>query len=176
MTPAEKIERYRKRHGKAMFIVALSILNRHKEDAQDVVGDALLKAATSESGCQATDFAQERNWIIRLLRNKAIDFCRTNRRSIMNQVWDDEWFESIGGVDGRIEQRVIAKIDMERALDGLSPTNRIPLIMCDAIEFNGPEVADRLGISDLTVKSRLLIARDAAWFHLEGYQDFEPAI
>lgn len=132
-------------------------LTRHREDAEDLVQDTILRALGSAS--QFRPDTRLRSWLFTILHNLFIDRCRAQKRRGMH-VELSEWWPAVD----RIEETTVADQqdnlhDVARTLAQLSPADQ-QIIQLAAVQNQGYEQLSRdLGIAMGTVKSRLNRAR-----------------
>ena len=150
----------------AIYAVAVSILN-NPEDAEEAVQEAVLKALS-----HLTDFRGEAKfstWLIRITINEARLKLRKDRRHLYESV--DEQRTSEDGeycpkdfADWRevpyeaLQRKELAEA-LKRAIASLPLKYREVLILRDVQQLRIEEVARILGITEGSVKTRLLRAR-----------------
>jgi RNA polymerase sigma-70 factor, ECF subfamily len=150
----------------AIYSVAVSILN-NPEDAEEAVQEAVLKALS-----HLTDFRGEAKfstWLIRITINEARLKLRRDRRHLYESV--DEQRASEHGeyfpkdfadwreVPSEALQRKELGEALKRAIASLPLKYREVLILRDVQQLRIEEVARILGITEGSVKTRLLRAR-----------------
>jgi RNA polymerase sigma-70 factor (ECF subfamily) len=150
----------------AIYTVAVSILN-NPEDAEEAVQEAVLKALS-----HLTDFRGEAKfstWLIRITINEARLKLRRDRRHLYESV--DEQRASEHGeyfpkdfadwreVPSEALQRKELGEALKRAIASLPLKYREVLILRDVQQLRIEEVARILGITEGSVKTRLLRAR-----------------
>jgi len=150
----------------AIYTVAVSILN-NPEDAEEAVQEAVLKALS-----HLTDFRGEAKfstWLIRITINEARLKLRKDRRHLYESV--DEQRASEHGeyfpkdfadwreVPSEALQRKELGEALKRAIASLPLKYREVLILRDVQQLRIEEVARILGITEGSVKTRLLRAR-----------------
>jgi RNA polymerase sigma-70 factor, ECF subfamily len=150
----------------------------HAEDAEDVMQDALLK--TYQHVAQIGDPLAFRTWLYTTVRNA----CLTKRRRRVGEpshfVSIDERMPSDDGTITAIDvvdesrpadqQMIDAWIDgrLREALQTLSPSYRIIIVLREIEGLSTREVSGITGISEANVKTRLHRARIALRRQLEG--------
>ena len=154
---------------------ALYRLARHltgdEQAGQDLVQDTYARAM--ETPGQFTPGTNVRAWLFRILRNLHIDRWRSQRtKPALAELTDDEPGEADreplrGDHDLQRLRRVVAS-DIEAALRTLSIDART-IILLDLEGFNESELAEILGCTLGTVKSRLSRARAALRQRLHDY-------
>ncbi len=178
---------------RATYTAAMSILNCPR-DAEEVVQEAVLKALAALPRFRGE--SKFSTWLIQITINEARLKLRKDRRhlyeSIDEQRKDEEgdyfpkdyadWRE----IPSEALQRTQLKNALKKALDGLPQKYREVLIMRDIQHLSIKETAEVLGITDASVKTRLLRARlqmrdalapgfDGSWVTgREEYQKVRP--
>jgi RNA polymerase sigma-70 factor (sigma-E family) len=132
--------------GKALTSYAY-LLTGNMRDADDLVQDAMVKTFARARGLEATD---PEGYVRRAILTTFVDGYRRRRR------WDAMVHvlaraESSPGPDDAVSTRV----DVERALRLLPPRQRACLVLRYYDDLTVPEIADRLGLADGTVKGYL---------------------
>ena len=137
----------------------------NREDAEDAMQDAFLKAYAHLDGFQQN--SRFYTWLVRIAANEALMRLRKRRPG---QVSLDEPVEGDTDLMPReLEdwrpnpEREYAQAELQalmaEVLEKLEPEFRIVLVLRDIEELSSQETADALGISVPNVKSRLLRAR-----------------
>jgi RNA polymerase sigma-70 factor, ECF subfamily len=137
----------------------------NREDAEDAMQDAFLKAYAHLDGFQQD--SRFYTWLVRIAANEALMRLRKRRPG---QVSLDEPVEGETDLMPReLEdwrpnpEREYAQAELQalmtEVLEKLEPEYRIVLVLRDIEELSTQETADALGISVPNVKSRLLRAR-----------------
>lgn len=152
------------RYERKIFRLTMNI-TRNREDAEDAMQDAFMKAYSHLSTFQ--EDSRFYTWLVRIAANEALMRLRKRRP---NQVSLDEPVE---GQDDLIPREIqdwgpspeqrFAQSEMHRildqAIDELGPDFRTVFVLRDIEELSTDEAAAVLGISVPAVKSRLLRAR-----------------
>jgi RNA polymerase sigma-70 factor, ECF subfamily len=154
------------RYENKIFRLTMNITG-NREDAEDAMQDAFLKAYAHLDGFQGD--SRFYTWLVRIAANEALMRLRKRRPG---QFSLDEPVESEGDGDlmpRELEdwrpspEREYAQAEMQTILaeviEKLEPEYRIVLVLRDLEELSTQETADALGISVTAVKSRLLRAR-----------------
>jgi RNA polymerase sigma-70 factor (ECF subfamily) len=156
------------RHERRAYAIALRIL-RQREDAEDAVQSAFLKALEALEGFR--EEASFKTWITRIVVNTALKIRR--KRGGLGTVSLDAAIDA--DEEGRIphpeiiaewrddphrlaEDRELGRI-IEQAVEGLSETHRLVFLLREVERYSTRETAEALGISEANVKVRLLRAR-----------------
>jgi len=154
-----------RRYDRNVFRIAQHI-TQNREDAEDVVQDAFLKAYSNLNQFQGQ--SKFYTWIVRIAVNESLMKLRkrkSDRTVPLDEPMDlgEETVErEIAVWEDNPEQRY-SREEMQRildeAVDGLKPDFRTVFVLRDIEELSTEETAEALGISVPAVKSRLLRAR-----------------
>jgi RNA polymerase sigma-70 factor, ECF subfamily len=152
------------RYERKIFRLTMNI-TRNREDAEDAMQDAFLKAYSHLNSFQ--EDSRFYTWLVRIAANEALMRLRKRRP---NQVSLDEPIEGDDDLMPREiedwrpspEQRY-AQSEMQdilnQVIDQLEPDFRVVFVLRDVEELSTEETAAAVGISVAAVKSRLLRAR-----------------
>jgi RNA polymerase sigma-70 factor (ECF subfamily) len=145
-----------RQHWRKVFNVAYKFVGRH-DAAEDLAQDIFLKIFRSLDTFDRR--ANFQTWLISVSRNLCIDHYRSvrkERQTIDRQVSADELTPVSAEVapDAALEQRDLAQL-LRRALERLPESLRTAVVMRDIQELSYQEIADRLGLPEGTVKSRI---------------------
>jgi RNA polymerase sigma-70 factor, ECF subfamily len=153
------------RYESKIFRLTMNITG-NREDAEDAMQDAFLKAYAHLEGFQGD--SRFYTWLVRIAANEALMRLRKRRPGQFSLD------EAIEGEDADFmpreledwrpsPEREYAQSEMHGILAGviekLEPEYRVVLVLRDLEELSTQETADVLGISVTAVKSRLLRAR-----------------
>ena len=168
------VEQLVKRYTAMAFRVAMHIMNS-REDAEDIVQDAFLKAF------QHLQRFEERSrfstWLTRIAVNAALMKLRNLRRATtisLDQEADDgstvadkvaDWKPNPEQLFSRTELREI----LQRALASLPHSYRVVFLLRDVEGASVADTAEMLGLSIPNVKARLFRARIKLREHLSRY-------
>ena len=151
---------------KAVYVAAVSILN-NPADAEEVAQEAVLKAFSRLT--QFRGEARFSTWLIQITINEARLKLRKDRRhlyeSVDEQRTDQEGeycpkdFADWREVPSEALQRKELREALKRGIAALSPKYREVLILRDVQHLSTEETARVLGITEGSVKTRLLRAR-----------------
>ena len=156
------------------FRLAIGIM-RNREDAEDVLQDAMLKAYCNLKQFQGN--SRFYTWIVRITINEAL--MKIRRRHAEREVVLDEVGESEQGPrrreledwtnypEKRYAQQELGDI-LDNALTGLSPRLCAAFYLHNVEELSVKETAARLGLSANGVKSRVSRARSRLRKRLRG--------
>lgn len=150
---AREFEERLRDSGTLAFRVAYGVL-RHREDAEDVAQDALVKAYRSFR--QLRDRERFRAWLVRAAWRMAIDRRRGDRRRVAREVVMDRpteaSVETVAADSERAEH-------LWNAIDGLPEKLRMVIVLSGIEGHDTREVGSLLGIPEGTVRSRMCAAR-----------------
>jgi RNA polymerase sigma-70 factor (ECF subfamily) len=140
------------------FRVALGVL-RHREDAEDVAQDALLRAHRAFSSLHDRD--RFRAWLVRTTFRLALDRRRgEKRRARREDVVGLEASGRVASVEDELARQQVRERVIE-AVDALPEKLRIVTVLAAIQERDVASVARLLELPEGTVKSRLHLARKA---------------
>ncbi|MDQ6930560.1 MAG: sigma-70 family RNA polymerase sigma factor [Candidatus Eremiobacteraeota bacterium] len=154
----EAIQKY----GKATYNFAYR-LTRNEADASDLTQDAFIRVYRAwRSFVPGTSFL---SWIYRIVTNLYRDELRRKKGRFQEEIPEDNAPQEFGGerplaVDP-IEEYVEGQLGepLSRSLEMLSPDQRQVVILADIEEYSYQEIAEIMGCSIGTVRSRLHRAR-----------------
>lgn len=130
-------------------------LSPNDDDALDLVQEAFLKAARFPKSIPV-GAANEEAWLVRVLINIRRDQWR--KKSVRDQHGEAVFGGSAGG-GSNPEAALIAKSAVWQALDVLRPRRRAIVVMYELEGLDIPAIAGLLGISAITVRWHLSVAR-----------------
>ncbi len=139
-------------HGPAVYRVALRMLG-DPADAEDAAQDAFLQAWRGLRSFRGQ--SRFTTWMYRIVTNRCLD--ELARRRATEPLEEDSPSERPGP-----EQVVVARSEfaiLRRAVDDLTPEQRVTLVLREFEGCTYEEIAEVLGISVSAVKSRLHRAR-----------------
>lgn len=151
---------------KSVYLAAYSVL-QNEADAEEVAQEAFLKALS-----HLASFRKESKfstWLIQIAVNEARMKRRKDRKSLFESM-DEQSATEEGDYIPRdfadwreipseaLQQKELRRA-LERALNGLDSKYREVFVMRDIENFSIAETAEALGISEASVKTRLLRAR-----------------
>src|SRR6266536_4161517 len=154
-----------RRYDRNVFRIAQHI-TQNREDAEDVVQDAFLKAYGNLT--QFQEQSKFYTWLVRIAVNEALMKLRRRRPDRMVSLDEDvkteedsipreiaDWFSN---PEQRYSQAELKEI-LGKTIQGLPPTFRTVFVLRDVEGLSTEETADALDLSIPAVKSRLLRAR-----------------
>lgn len=159
-------------------------LAKNRADAEDLAADAVAKAWLHLE--ELKDDASFRGWVFRTLTNTFLSRCRSQAvRGVEEPLDEGEELPAEAAFSlferlhqpfllwwGNPEREFLNKLlrdDLARALDGLSETFRVVVILADIQGLSYREIAASVGVPIGTVRSRLARGRallqQALWAH-----------
>lgn len=143
-------------HWRKVFNLAYKFVGRHDE-AEELTQDIFLRIFKALHTFDRR--ANFQTWLISISRNLCIDHYRSKRkeRETMARDVDASTLTPISretGPDRRLEQLDVREL-VRHALAGLAPTLREAVVLRDLQDFSYLEIAERLGLPEGTVKSRI---------------------
>ena len=163
-TPEQKafLERAMQQYGKATYNFAYR-LTGNEADARDLTQDAFIRVYRAWRSFQpGTSFL---SWIYRIVTNLHRDELRRRKGRFQEELPEDNAPASFGGerplavtpIEDYVERQLGEPLS--RALAQLSPEQRQVVILADIEEYSYQEIAEIMGCSIGTVRSRLHRAR-----------------
>jgi RNA polymerase sigma-70 factor (ECF subfamily) len=135
------------------FRVAFSVL-RHRENAEDVAQDALVRAHRNFHKLRSRDGF--RAWLVRTTWRLALDHRRGEVRRTARQIEHQRCTSPCADETAETRERAD---HLWEAIDALPEKLRMPLVMCSIVGHDLAEVARLMQLPEGTVKSRLFRAR-----------------
>jgi RNA polymerase sigma factor (sigma-70 family) len=158
-----------------VFNVAYKFVGKHDE-AEDLTQDIFLKIFKALGTFDRR--ANFQTWIISISRNLCIDHYRSvrkERQTIAREIdaGDLQPVSAERGPYASAEHEGL-RVLLRQALQMLPPTLRTAVILRDLQELSYQEIADRLGLPEGTVKSRINRGRLELARQLKRLQDKQP--
>ena len=158
-------EKLVRQYDRQVFRIAQHI-TQNREDAEDVVQDAFLKAYEKLDQFQGN--SKFYTWLVRITVNEALMRLRKRRTGKMVSIDEDveteegsmprdlaDWSPDPEALYGQSEMAEI----LRKTIQGLPPGFRVVFVLRDVEGLSTEETAETLGLSVPAVKSRLLRAR-----------------
>ena len=180
-------------HERGIYLSALAIL-RNEADAEEVAQESILKAFKAIDRFRGE--SKFSTWIIQITMNEARMKLRKDRRHLYESVdapaqGEDEGdyiprdFADWRDIPSEALENTRLREALKKALDSLAPKYQQVLVLRDIEQLNIAETAKVLGITEASVKTRLLRARlmmrdalapgyDGAWSKGRGYEKVRP--
>lgn len=165
-------------YARRIFILSCRYTNS-RDEAEDLTQEIFIRIYQNLRTFRS-DAGSFQNWVLRLGRNLIIDHYRQKRR--FQRSGGSQEIESMNLMDDKIpsphrnvEQAEASRI-LREALQYLSPERREAIILRDLEGMGYHEMAERLGIPEGTVKSRINRARLELARHLTRRRVCEYAV
>lgn len=129
-------------------------------NAEDLAQEVFVKAFFALRSFEGRSSA--RHWLQTIKVNHCLNHLKKERRAVMFDIEEQEDWTPAAEVPRRNEDGsglLAERQIIERVLDAMSPTLRLPLILCDMDEFSYDEIAQFLGVGLSAVKMRIKRAR-----------------
>ena len=160
-----------------VFNVAYKFVGKHDE-AEDLTQDIFLKIFKALKTFDRR--ANFQTWIISISRNLCIDHYRSVRKERQTIARDVDTSDLQPASADRGPYQAVEHQDLRallrQALQTLPVTLRTAVILRDLQELSYQEIADRLGLPEGTVKSRINRGRIELAHQLRRLQDKQPAL
>jgi len=166
-----------RQHWRKVFNVAYKFVGKHDE-AEDLTQDIFLKIFKALNTFDRR--ANFQTWIISISRNLCIDHYRSvrkERQMIAREVdaCDLQPASRDRGPYAAAEHQDLRAM-LQKALQTLPVTLRTAVVLRDLQELSYQEIADRLGLPEGTVKSRINRGRIELAHQLKRLQDKQPVL
>ncbi|MGN1123178.1 MAG: sigma-70 family RNA polymerase sigma factor [Eubacterium sp.] len=159
------------------YYTAFKIL-KNSDDAQDIVQDSFIKAFTSLDSLD--DPSRFESWMCCIVANKCKDYLKKKKPDFFpttnNDDNDTDFIDTIVGTDTSVlphevtDNKETRRLVME-CIDRLPDEQRLCVVMFYYDELSVKEIAQALGVSENTVKSRLNYARKKLRKDFEELED-----
>ena len=121
------------------------------DDARDLVQDTFLRVVRTAASLPA-GHASEEAWLVRILVNLCRD--RWRQRAARGRL-HAQYVTGSGVAESNVENALIARTEIWRALDALPPRRRAAIVLYELEGTPIPEIAHLLGVSGVTVRWHL---------------------
>lgn len=151
----QALDRATRCHGDQLLAVGRRFCG-NATDAEDAVQDALISAGTNLKRFRGDGSVQ--GWLVRMVVNA----CHRMRRGQKNNAFAHDAEAVLTSPDASPEERaMLGELvgALGTALHQLSPTDRAIVLMAEADDWTGPEIAEELQLSAGAVRVRLTRAR-----------------
>ncbi len=172
------IEELYKAYEQPMYRIAYAIL-KDVQQAEDAVHDAFLAVLKSDVSIADVHSSQTKHYMVQVIRHTAINRYRKNASDAERYTVLDDTASQIPDRNNLVEKRMKQVEQREIAdtiLNGLSESEREILHLRCEEELSYSEIAERLSLSEPTVRKRFERARKAAQkqkgAHLYGKEIF----
>lgn len=132
----------------------------HPEDALDATQEALIAVTRGLHRYDGRSLFT--TWLYRVATNAALDeLRRRKRRPEPAELFEDRPLAGAGAGSAPVESAVVARLDVDAALAGLSPEFRAAVVLRDLCDMDYAEIAEALDVPIGTVRSRIARGRAA---------------
>ena len=132
----------------------------HPEDALDATQEALIAVTRGLHRYDGRSLFT--TWLYRVATNAALDeLRRRKRRPEPAELVEDRPLGGGGAGSAPVESAVVARLDVDAALAGLSPEFRAAVVLRDLCDLDYAEIAEVLDVPIGTVRSRIARGRAA---------------
>ena len=142
-------------HGERLLAVGIRYC-RTPDEARDAVQDALLSAKVNLGSFRGEGTLE--GWLVRMVVNACHRLSRGRKNDPALHVTDTELSAAAAGPEALTGRGEVA-MALGRALEALSPQDRLVLLLAEAEDWTGPEIARELGTTPGAVRTRLSRAR-----------------
>ena len=158
----ETLEKLYTLYEQKMYRLAYTIVHS-EEQAEDIVQESFIRIFTHIAEIKDIESSKTKRWILRIVKNEAIDQYRRNRRdwNLDNVVKLEQYTTPNDNIDNRLQQ-IIKEEYIQMIFDELSVTDRKVLCYRLTCELSTAETADILGISKEAVRQRFARAKQKA--------------
>ena len=136
-------------------------ITRDPNNAEDLAQEVFVKAFFALRSFEGR--SSVRHWLQTIKVNHCLNHLKKEQRAVMVDIDEQENWTPAADVPRPTENPSVELLAerqiIERVLDAMSPTLRLPLILCDMDELSYDEVAHLLGIGLSAVKMRIKRAR-----------------
>lgn len=153
-------------HQNNVYRLAYSYV-KNKEDALDIVQDAIHKAFISMDQLQDTNSVK--SWFYRIVVTTSLDFLRKQKKT---QVMEDDILESL--IPGA--EDTYHNIDLAASLDELPPKYRTVIMLRYFEDMKIEDIAAVMEENANTIKTRLYHGLKKLRVHLEEYDEYKKEV
>jgi len=165
--PERDFDSIYKDYSRLVYWAAYRVLS-NKEMTEDVTQNVFITVLKNMANIAALPDAQLKGWLYRVAVNAAVDAKRRSGREVLS---DEPVGEEVPDASSPPEEQVMKGMlyaAVRETLDSMEDTYREPLMMFYYSEMSVKEIAEALGISEGTVKSRMSRGRKVLARHLRA--------
>ena len=171
------------RHRQSIFEFILRSVGPHNvTQAEDLTQETFLRVVKQASAYEQR--AKFTTWLFTLARNLCIDASRRrkHRKTTSLDATDDEGnnlLDRTASSGPAVDRQVIGQqlqARLEEAISALPEDQREVFLMRESADLSFKEIADVIGVSENTVKSRMRYALEKLRASLDEYQDMARAL
>lgn len=149
MRTAQELVLYIENNQERFYRLAYTYV-KNREDALDIVHDAIVKALQSYDGLRNPEYAQ--TWFYKILINESLSFLRKNRRLISLEDLPASPIPQTGASPEEVKDEYL---DLYAAVDKLPPDMKTIVVLRFFEDMPLGEIAEITSVNLSTVKSRL---------------------
>ena len=141
--------------GEDFFRFALS-LTRHREEAEDLVQQAYVKALGQLELFEVMEAEQIKGWFFTAIKNQFIDQYRRSK-CFQRVPFNQQMLETLSDPMGNpsLEKKVLERMEVKEVLGKLPKDLKTLVIYRYFLGYNTREISEILGINPSTLRSRL---------------------
>lgn len=152
----EKLHKLYEIYEQPMYRIAFAVL-KNTSDAEDAVSEAFMSIIKKISSIGDVYSPKTKSYIVKTIKNSAIDIYRKNKRAYDRTQPMDESVNTIPDISSGFENDTIAETD--KILDSLNETDRkIIMLRCNN-ELQWRDIAQQMKMTEANVRKRFERAR-----------------
>ena len=158
---------------KSAYFIAHT-MTKNADDAMDILHDSYMKVFANLDSL--TDPKKFESWFKTIVSNKCRDYLKRKNPSFLEDTYGEEYENEL--VDDRYDSDPMeysidedVKQTIRKIIENLPDDQRLCVLMYYFDEMSIHNIAQQLGVSDNTVKSRLRLARDKIKAEIERLED-----
>ncbi len=154
-------------YSRLVYFAAYSVV-KNNDEAFDISQEVFVRAYNNESKLCRMSEVQLKGWLYKVATNAALDIVRKRKREVL---YDTPPFDMADGALGPEQEYISLESDTElmKAVNSLADIYRQPVILHFFSGLGYQEIADILGVTVGTIKSRM--SRAKAQLKKELYED-----
>ena len=165
--PERDFESIYRDYSKLVYWAAYRVLS-DKEQTEDVTQNVFISVLKNMGSLNGLSDAQLKGWLYRVAVNAALDAKRHASHELLSDEPVGEEVADSGSTPEEQVEKDFVRSAVREALSGMDEVYREPLSMFYYSEMSVREIAEALGISEGTVKSRMNRGRTILARHLRA--------
>src|SRR5712664_4009622 len=159
-SPEEEFGRYYKANLRRVGSRAVLLIG-NQADAEDITQEAFAALYRQWPEAQTWEEGRRNSYVGQALRNRAVDIIRgqARQRRVTDRVASHSG-QVIQFEDGVLDRLVARSEEVQAILRGLSPMERLVIVLSEVEELTAAEIADLLGIFPSTIRTYRQRARE----------------
>lgn len=144
-------------YSRLVYFAAYSVV-KNNDEAFDISQEVFVRAYNNESKLCRMNEVQLKGWLYKVATNAAFDVARKRKREVL---YDTPPFDMADTAPGPEQEYISLESDTElmKAVNGLADIYRQPVILHFFSGLGYQEIADILGVTVGTIKSRMSRAK-----------------